>query len=273
MPPERRSPLAPPISLPTAPPPGGRRWRYGMEEWYGEDLAYIHDVGFGDYALGSAPGILEILIRSGILVGLVVDLGCGSGLWAKKLAEAGYDVLGLDVSEAMVGIARRRVPEAEFRVASLFEAEIPPCNAVTAVGEGLNYLFDPANDDDERATAWLFQRVHGALAPGGVFVFDVAEPGQVSRGTPTRGFSEGEDWVVLVEKVEERETLTRRIVTFRKAGEHYRRADEVHRQRLYKAAEVAEKLRRTGFRVRTARAYGRYRLPKAHAAFVARKPA
>ncbi len=243
-----------------------------MEGWYEEDLAYIHDGGFGDYALGSAPGILEILTRSGVREGLVVDLGCGSGLWAEKLAEAGYGVLGLDVSEEMVEISRRRVPAAEFRVASLFEAELPPCHAVTAIGEVLNYLFDPAADD-ERALVRLFRSVHEALVPGGVFVFDVAEPGQAPPGTTVRTFSEGEGWAVLVEKHEERETLTRRIVTFRKAGEHYRRSDETHRQRLYRAAEVAGELRRAGFRARTMRGYGEYRLPKAHAAFVARKPA
>jgi SAM-dependent methyltransferase len=245
-----------------------------MEEWYGEDLAYIHDVGFGGYALGAAPGILEILARGGIREGLVVDLGCGSGLWAKELTDAGYNVLGIDVSEAMVGISRSRVPEAEFRVASLFEADISSCNAVTAIGEVLNYLFDPANDGD-RALVRLFDRIHDALTPGGFFVFDVAEPGQVTRATPTSTFSEGGNWVVLVQKEEdrERETLTRRIVTFRKAGECYRRTDEVHRLRLYGAADIADKLRRAGFRVRVARGYGRYRLPKAHAAFVARKPA
>jgi hypothetical protein len=35
-------------------------------EWYGEDLAYIHDAGFGEFALGAAPGMLEILRRSGL---------------------------------------------------------------------------------------------------------------------------------------------------------------------------------------------------------------
>ncbi len=245
-----------------------------MEEWYGEDLAYVHDVGFGGYALGAAPGILNILARGGIREGLVVDLGCGSGLWAKELADAGYDVLGIDVSEEMVRISRGRVPEAEFRVATLFEVDIPSCNVVTAIGEVLNYLFDPATGGD-RALVRLFDRIHDALTPGGVFVFDVAEPGQVTRATPTRTFSEGEDWVVLVEKEEDREheTLTRRIVTFRKAGECYRRTDEVHRLQLYGAADIADRLRRAGFRVLVARGYGRYRLPKAHAAFVAHKPA
>lgn len=244
-----------------------------MNEWYKEDLAHIHDVGFGEYALGSAPGILEILGRNKIREGLVVDLGCGSGLWARELTKAGYRVLGVDISEAMIDIARRKVPDADFRVGSLYEADLPPCDAVTALGEVLNYLFDPSNDG--QMAVGLFRRVYDALTPGGVFVFDVAEPGQVAPGATARGFSEGEDWAVLIEKEEDREqtTLTRRITTFRKAGKHYRRAGEVHRQRLYKAADVAEELRRVGFQVRTMCSYGRYDLPKAHTAFVARKPA
>jgi len=174
-----------------------------MAEYYKEDLAYVHDVGFGDYALDSAPGILEILARNGIREGLVVDLGCGSGLWAQELTKAGYRVLGIDISESMIDTARRRVPDAEFRVGSLFEADIPPCQAVTSVGEVLGHLFDPEND--HQGLVHLFRRVYDALAPGGVFIFDVAEPGQVPRGAATRGFSEGEDWVVLLEKEEDPE--------------------------------------------------------------------
>jgi SAM-dependent methyltransferase len=244
-----------------------------VTEWYREDLAYIHDVGHAEFALRSAPGILEILAENGVREGLVVDLGCGSGLWARELVDAGYGVLGIDISEAMVEIARRRVPEAEFRVASLFEAEIPPCAAVTAVSEILNYLFDGVHEDG--GLSRLFRRVHDALRPGGVFVFDLAGPGQLARGGKVRTFSEGEDWVVLVEKEEDRQTgiYDRRITSFRKLGEHYRRDDEVHRQRLYGSAEIAGDLRRSGFTVRTMRSYGRYGLPKAHRAFVARKPA
>ncbi len=243
-----------------------------MKEWYKEDLAYIHDVGFGGFALESASGILEILDRSGIREGLVVDLGCGSGLWARELTKAHYDVLGVDISESMISIARRRVPDAEFRVASLFKVDIPACNAVTSLGECLNYLFDP--DNDSQTLVQLFRRIYEALTPGGVFVFDIAEPDQLTQETITRGFSEGEDWVVLLEKEEDRErgTLTRRITTFRRVGKHYRRADEVHRLRLYKSTDIARELRQVGFRVRTMRSYGRYHLPRAHAAFIARKP-
>ena len=244
-----------------------------MTEWYREDLAYIHDVGHAEFALESAPGILEILAQNGIRDGLVVDLGCGSGLWARVLADAGYRVLGIDISEAMIELSRERMPEAEFRVGSLFEVEIPPCAAVTAVGEVLNYLFDPENED--RGLARLFRRVYDALAPGGVFVFDVLGPGQVPPGATARGFRVGEDWAVLSEREEdaERGTLVRRIVSFRKVGEHYRRDDEVHRVRLYAPEELSAELGWIGFEVRMMRSYGGYPLAEGHAAFVARKPA
>lgn len=244
-----------------------------MKEWYKEDLAYIHDVGFSDYALKSAPGILEILVQNKILEGLVVDLGCGSGLWAQELAKANYHVLGVDISESMIDIARKRVPDAEFLVESLFKAEIPACNAVTSIGECLNYLFDSNND--QQVLTQLFVRIYNALNPGGIFIFDIleAEAEQVIPKTTKKGFTQGGDWIVLVEKEEDQQQgiLTRRIITFRKVGEYYRRDDEVHQQRLYKATDIAQGLEQVGFQVQIMHSYGQYNLPKAHAAFVARK--
>jgi SAM-dependent methyltransferase len=144
---------------------------------------------------------------------------------------------------------------------------------VTAVGEVLNYLFDPENEGE--GLARLFRRVNDALAPGGIFVFDVLGPGQVPEGRATSSFREGEDWAVLSEKEEDaqRRTLTRRITSLRRVGEHYRRDDEVHRVRLYEPEEISDELHRAGFRARTMRAYGSYGLAEGHAAFVARKPA
>ncbi len=121
----------------------------------------------------------------------MVDLGCGSGQWARELLRAGYRVLGIDISEAMIELAREKAPAAEFRVGSLFEAELPPCDAVTAVSEVLNYLFDPENE--ERGLEGVFGRVREALRPGGVFVFDVLGPGQVPPGTTVKGHRVGED--------------------------------------------------------------------------------
>lgn len=242
-----------------------------MEEWYKEDLAYIHDVGHSDYALKSAPGILEILAQNNIQDGLVVDLGCGSGLSALELTKAHFQILGVDISESLIAIARTRVPSAEFRVESLFKIDIPSCNAVISIGECLNYLFD--SDNNCQILIQLFERIYNALVPGGVFVFDIAEPGQVIEGRRIKSFTEGKDWIVLVEKEEDQEklVLSRRIVTLRKVGEYYRRDDELHYLRLYKAADITEKLRQAGFIVESMSSYGNYKLPHAHVVFVARK--
>ena len=160
-----------------------------MTDAYREDLAYIHDVGFGGFAREAAPVLLDALRRQGVVQGLVIDLGCGSGVLSQAVSDAGYDVLGIDLSEAMVDLARRRVPPGRFRVESLLSSELPPCVAVAAVGECVNYLFDDRNSSSTLAK--LFRRIHAALAPQGLFLFDVVVPGRVPGPGP-RGRSSKE---------------------------------------------------------------------------------
>jgi SAM-dependent methyltransferase len=237
---------------------------------YGSDLAYIHDVGFGNFARRSAPGLLKLIRRGGKARGLVVDLGCGSGIWARELCSAGYDALGIDISEAMIALARKRVPQAEFRKGSFLTAKLPPCVAVTALGECFSYLFDAGNT--KRGLSRFFRRIYEILRPGGLLIFDVATPGRVPGPGPQRSYREGDDWVVLVAAREDHKLLTRWITTFRKVGALYRRDCEVHRLRLFKGPELAEQLRDTGFRVRTLKGYGRARFPRGHIGLLARKP-
>lgn len=191
------------------------------------DLAYVHDVGFGDFAREATPGLLAVLRSAGITQGLVVDLGCGSGIWASALIRRGYDVLGIDVSKAMIHLARRRAPAARFVQASLLVADLPSCDAVTSIGECLNYTFDQRNT--RRELRKLFRRVYDALRPGGVFVFDIAEPGQ----TPRRSHFVGKDWAILFEAEPRSDFLIRRMTIFRRLGKLYRRSQETHQMRLY----------------------------------------
>lgn len=51
--------------------------------------------------------------------GLVADVGCGAGRVTAHLARAGLDVLGLDLSGAMVEVARRTHPRLRFEVAAM----------------------------------------------------------------------------------------------------------------------------------------------------------
>lgn len=79
-------------------------------------------MGFGSFAEQSAPGVLNVLRKNGITKGLVIDLGCGSRSWASRLANSGYDVLGIDLSPHMIALARRRVPQAALRAAYFLDA-------------------------------------------------------------------------------------------------------------------------------------------------------
>jgi hypothetical protein len=119
----------------------------------------------------------------------------------------------------------------------------------------------------------LFGRIYGALLPGGLLVFDGAEPGRVPGGF-RRNNACGPDWACLSNSQEDgrQRIVTRDITTFRKLGKLYRRDHEVHRLRLFDRAQVAGQLREVGFRVRLLRGYGKLRFPPGYAGFVARKP-
>jgi hypothetical protein len=175
----------------------------------------------------------------------------------------------------MLAIARQRVPlSASFRRVSFLEADLPECAAVTAMGECFNFLFDQANSRETLVR--FFGRVFRALRPGGVFVFDVAEPGRNGGPGRRQKHFQGGDWAVLVESEEDAEAgiLTRQITTFRRVGVGtlYRRGEEVHRLRLYRGTELAAALRGLGFRVRLLRAYGTFRFPRGWVGIVGYKP-
>lgn len=204
--------------------------------------------------------------------GLVVDLGCGGGRWAQALGVAGYDVLGVDLSPAMIRMAKKRAPGARFQTGSLLSTKLPACDAVTSIGECVNYQFDPAHS--RASLSRLFRRVHAALRPGGLFVFDVCGPDRVPADVPKQYWREGADWSIHVEVDGNAQGrwMTRKIVCFRKnAAGRYRRSEELHRLRLFDSGEVAADLDSIGFRTRTQAAYGRFRLYPGMHAMVARK--
>lgn len=239
--------------------------------FYGEDLAYVHDAGFTALAELAADRLIEELHRLD-RGGLVVELGAGTGVAAARLTAAGFDVLGIEASPAMLELARERAPRATFVQESFVTADVPPCDAVLAVGEVFNSLDDKANN--ARAMERVFARVFKALWPGGVFLFDVAGPGRVPGGGPTTTTWVGDDCAVVSTAVEQskRGLLTRSVTTLRKVGGRIRTSEETHEQRLVPAARVLELLRKAGFKARTLQGYDGERFAPGHSVFLARRP-
>jgi SAM-dependent methyltransferase len=236
---------------------------------YGADLALIHDIGFTEFTQHAASYLLALLRKAGKRAGRIVDLGCGPGTLAKRLVDSGFDVLGIDISPAMVRLARKQVKRARFVCGSYRNAVLPECDTVTAIGEIFNYKFD--RRAGLTALRRIFRRVHAALRPGGLFLFDVSTPG---RGGPGGlRFAEGPTWATIVRVKEDsrRRVLRREIVSFLKRGSSYRRSEETHDLTLYRRAEVARELRAAGFSVRMRESYGPARLPFGWVIFEARK--
>jgi SAM-dependent methyltransferase len=246
---------------------------------YSTDLAYIHDAGFNEFSERASPEIARILRRHGIRpssdsrkVTRIVEVGCGSGTLARHLTGEGYAVVGFDVSPAMLQLARAKVPAAIFRTRSLTDARLPSCAAVIAIGEVITYV--PARGrgiELPPALRRFFVRVHEALKPGGLFIFDFIE--SAARRTYEARTKGGRGWVIAAHaEVDDRgSVLTRRLVTIRRIGRQYRRAQETHRVRIYTRAAVARALAAAGFTASMSRSHGRHRLMAGDVAVIARK--
>jgi SAM-dependent methyltransferase len=239
--------------------------------FYRDDLAFIHDSGFTVYARQAAEMLVFDLRQQGHTRGLVVELGCGSGVLSQHMSLAGYDVLGIDQSAAFIATAQARVPAGWFRVGSVWKEDLPACVAVAAVGEVFNYLFDP--DHSLTELEGLLARIQAALAPGGTLLFDISEPGRVPGPGPAQFNRDGEGWACLATSTEDATArlLTRRIVTFRKVGQLYRRDEETHVLRLLPRAELAQLLSNAGFDWQFLDGYGPQRLPVGMVAVLARR--
>lgn len=119
--------------------------------------------------------ILECLKKEGITDGLLLDLGCGTGTMTRMLAEAGYDMIGVDGSQEMLMEAREKGTvnqntreEILYLCQDMREFELyGTVRAVVSICDTMNYLLTP---EDFIQTVGL---VNNYLDPGGIFLFDL----------------------------------------------------------------------------------------------------
>jgi SAM-dependent methyltransferase len=105
----------------------------------------------------------------------VLDLGCGPGLYAERLAALGYEVSGIDINEASIAYARdsasKRGLSIDYRAGSYLELPYPsPLDAAMMIFCDFGAL-------DDAGRRRVLARLRGSLPPGGLFAFDVFGPG------------------------------------------------------------------------------------------------
>jgi SAM-dependent methyltransferase len=139
-----------------------------VERHYQSLLAPVYAWMVGDLDAAFARS-REVLAAAGLQrgPGLALDLGAGFGLQSIPLAEAGYQVVAIDSSRALLDELHRRAPAVRVVEDDLcrFRAHVPgPCGAIVCMGDTLTHLRSPA--EVER----LISDAAGALAPGGRLV-------------------------------------------------------------------------------------------------------
>ena len=112
--------------------------------------------------------LLSVLKEYGIHSGVICDLGCGTGKMTRLLAKAGYDMIGVDLSEDMLAIASGQNEEGILYLCQdMCELELyGTAKAMVSVCDSINYLLE----EDE--IVWTLQSVNRYLEPGGIFIFD-----------------------------------------------------------------------------------------------------
>ena len=115
--------------------------------------------------------LIRVLRQYGISDGLVLDLGCGTGKMTRLLSEAGYDMIGLDSSEEMLGIAMEQGTKGSdilYLHQDMREFELyGTVRAVVSICDSMNYMMD------EKELRSVFSLVDNYLDPGGIFIFDL----------------------------------------------------------------------------------------------------
>jgi SAM-dependent methyltransferase len=144
-----------------------QRWDQKAERWdtdLADDRCHLHDDDAYRRFLETASAI--VTDRAEWCRGrLLVDLACGTGLVLAHFIDRFAQALGLDISQRMLEMARKRqLPRAQFRAGNCFELSgiVSDAGAVLSRGILLSHY-------GEKWAPVLFRQIHAVLAPGGGF--------------------------------------------------------------------------------------------------------
>jgi len=148
---------------------------------YGDHIADVYDERYSQRDPESEVARIAELAGDGP----VLELGIGTGRVAVPLAAQGFEVHGIDASEAMVAQMRARAGGESIPVA------IGDMREVSAPGDGYSLAFVVFNTFfcllDQDSQVDCFANVAGRLAPGGRFLIEAFVPdlGRFDRGQRT----------------------------------------------------------------------------------------
>lgn len=220
-----------------------------MEKQY-VDFAYVYDRLMEDVDYGQwATYIENIFQREGISPNSLLELACGTGNITIPMAKRGYQVMGVDISEDMLMVAKEKAlsqgTNILFVQQDMCQLELNSTyDGVLCCCDGINYIVET------EALITLFKGVYRYLSPGGIFVFDISTSYKLKQILGNNTFGENlNDLCYLWENDfdEQTQNIDMNLTFFIQEGRHFRKFEELHRQRAYEVEDLKEILQGTGF--------------------------
>jgi len=232
-----------------------------MGEAYQQHFAFLYDRLMDDMPYDKwQQFVKEAWSRYRLEPRTIVDLACGTGRHAIALAQDGYDVTGIDLSEHMLTVAQEQAELSAMAIQTagghiqwlqqdMREWDIArTADCVICLCDGINYLL---SEQDVRA---VLARTYRGLREGGLFLFDVLTAHQYETYAAGQPYTYDDDDLAYIWYSDwdaEDRIITHDLTIFLRedeASERFLRTNETHRQRAYDQHELTEWLREAGFR-------------------------
>jgi len=237
-----------------------------MQDIY-KDFSYVYDrfmnnlpyVDWVDY-------VASLLAGYGITEGLVCELGCGTGNITQLMAIKGYDMIGIDISEDMLYLAREKnYGDNEsyddnshddsnhngilYLQQDMMEFELyGTVRAFICLGDSANYI------TEKEDLVQMFRLVNNYLDKDGVFIFDLKTE-YLFKSIGDRVIAENHEDCSIIweneyfgdEKINQYEvTMYMKVNNGETGRDLYKRHVEVHHQKAYEVKDVINLISESG---------------------------